>query len=300
MVESLCVAHRFARLPTRPMCGRDSTEPARRSCAALQATLLQAFVFPLIALLLAIAPTRADGPEEVDVALVLAVDISYSMDPDELAIQRKGYVDALRSQQFLEAVRRGAIGKVAITYFEWAGTGTHYVLAPWVIIDGPASANQLAGRLEEQPVRRAYRTSISSAIDMGVKLIEESGVKAMRKVIDVSGDGPNNQGRLVTQARDEAVQKGITINGLPLMLKRPGYLDLDDLDTYYKECVIGGQGAFVIPVRDSAQFANAIRTKLILEVAGLMPPQPLVHRTQARQGPSCVIGERQWQNRMGN
>jgi hypothetical protein len=84
------------------------------------------------------------------------------------------------------------------------------------------------------------------------------------------------------------------------MLKRPGYLDLDDLDTYYKECVIGGQGAFVIPVRDSAQFANAIRTKLILEVAGLMPPQPLVHRTQARQGPSCVIGERQWQNRMGN
>lgn len=314
MVASLCVTHRLDRLPACMARGREWDEPSgrppSRRTSLLKALVRRAFALPLIArsliamsliaMSLLPAPARADGPEEVDVALVLAVDISYSMDPEELAVQRKGYVDALRSEQFLEAVRRGAIGKVAITYFEWAGSGAHYVLAPWVIVDGPESANQLAGRLESQPVRRAYRTSISAAIDMGVKLLEESGVKPMRKVIDVSGDGPNNQGRLVTIARDEAVQKGITINGLPLMLKRPGYLDLSDLDTYYKECVIGGQGSFVIPVRDSAQFANAIRTKLILEVAGLTPPQPLIHRAQARQTSSCLIGERQWQQRMGN
>jgi hypothetical protein len=133
-----------------------------------------------------------------------------------------------------------------------------------------------------------------------MRLLDESGVVPMREVIDISGDGPNNEGRMVTLARDEALARGVTINGLPIMLKRPGYLDIADLDQYYVDCVIGGPGSFVIPVRESFQFPDAIRQKIIMEIAALTPEQPLIHRAQSSGEPDCLIGERQWRERRFN
>ena len=119
-------------------------------------------------------------------------------------------------------------------------------------------------------------------------------------MIDVSGDGANNQGRTVTQARDEAVAKGITINGLPIMLRRPGYLDIPELDAYYKDCVIGGQGSFMVPVRERDQFIEAIKTKILLEIANLTPDQPLITRIQDTPRANCLAGEMQWRDRWNN
>lgn len=243
-------------------------------------------------------PARAET--EVDLALVLAVDISYSMDMDELALQRQGFAEAFRSSLVQDAIKRGMLGKISVVYLEWAGSLDQRVMVPWSIIDGPETANAFADRVAAVPVRRAQRTSISGAIDFSVRILGESGVEATRRVIDVSGDGPNNQGRLVTPARDEAVAQGITINGLPLQLKRPGYLDIPDLDLYFKDCVIGGSGAFMIPVRDKAQFQHAVKTKVLLEVAGLTPPDPLIHPAQDAGRANCFIGESMWRERMGN
>jgi uncharacterized protein DUF1194 len=246
-------------------------------------------------------PARTQTSTEVDLALVLAVDISYSMDEDEQRLQREGYFEALRSPIVLEAIRKGAVGRIAVTYMEWAGTTTQQVIAPWQIIEGRESAEAFIDKIAANPIRRAYRTSVSGAIDYGVKLLDEAPVRAFRRVIDVSGDGPNNQGRFVTLARDEAVAKGITINGLPIVLKRPGYLDIENLDFYYEDCVIGGRGAFMVPIRERNQFADATRNKLLQEIAGLVPDEPLIRPAQARQARiSCVVGERQWNERMGN
>ena len=247
---------------------------------------------------IAAPPARADT--EVDLALVIAVDISYSMDIDELALQREGFANAFRAAQVHDAIRRGMLGKIAVVYFEWAGAWDQRVVVPWTVIDGADSAGSFADKVAEQPVRRAQRTSISGAIDFGAKLLGQSGVAATRRVIDISGDGPNNQGRPVTVARSEALAQGITINGLPIMLKAPGYLDIPELDVYYRDCVIGGQGAFVVPVRQREHFPNAIKTKILLEIAGLTPPAPLIQPVQAGERTDCLIGENQWRTRMGN
>ena len=241
----------------------------------------------------------AGPPEEVDVALVMAVDISYSMDPDELALQRNGYIEAFRSKELHDAIGKGALGKIAVTYVEWAGGGLQYVVRPWKVIDGPAAANAFAEELGEAPQRRGRRTSISAAIDLSVKLLEEAPVTAARRVIDISGDGANNDGRPVTAARDEAGAKGIAINGLPVMLKQAGYFDIENLDVYYKDCVITGIGAFVIPIREKHQFVDATRTKLVREIAEA-PPEASVQKAQASIPTSCLSGERQWRERMGN
>lgn len=243
-------------------------------------------------------PVRADT--EVDLALAIAVDISYSMDLDELALQRQGFADAFRSALVHDAIRRGLVGKIAVAYFEWAGAWDQRVVVPWTVLDGPQSADAFADKVAAQPVRRAQRTSISGAIEFGAKLLGQSGVDAARRVIDISGDGPNNQGRPVTLARADALAQGITINGLPVMLKAPGYLDIPALDVYYKDCVIGGQGAFVVPVREREQFMPAIKTKILLEIAGVTPPAPLVQPAQTGEPSDCMIGETQWRNRMGN
>jgi Protein of unknown function (DUF1194) len=245
------------------------------------------------------ADTRASAIP-VDVELVIAVDVSYSMDPDEQALQREGYVLALTSKEFLQALRHGPHGKIAITYFEWAGQSDQKILMPWRVIDGPESADAVAGEIARAPIRRASRTSISGALRFAKPLFDDSGYRGLRRVIDVSGDGANNAGPLVEIIRDDVLAAGITINGLPIMLKRPytGTMDIDNLDEYYEDCVIGGPGAFVIPIREREKFIEATRTKLILEVAGRQP-EPQIVPTASRARVSCTIGERLWQERWG-
>lgn len=246
-------------------------------------------------------PARAGAESEVDLALVIAVDVSYSMDPDEQELQRQGFVEAFRSGLVHDAIRRGMLGRIAVAYFEWAGAADQQIVLPWTVIDDPESAMAFAGALAEKPTRRASRTSVSGGIDFGVGLLAQSGFSAARRVVDVSGDGPNNQGRPVTAARDEAVAKGITVNGLPIMLKSPGPWDIPDLDLYYRDCVIGGQGAFLVPVRERGQFVQAVKTKVLLEIAGRAPPEPLVRPAQAAEKRvNCMAGELRLQNRWGN
>jgi hypothetical protein len=237
----------------------------------------------------------------VDVELVLAVDVSYSMDPDEQALQREGYVLALTSREFLDALRHGMHGRVAVTYFEWAGAADQKILVPWRLIDGPASAQAVADEIGGAPYRRAYRTSISGALSFAAPLFAGSGYHGVRRIIDVSGDGANNQGMPVTLVRDELVSQGFTINGLPIMLKRPSAatMDIENLDVYYEDCVIGGPGSFVIPIKEREKFKEATRTKLVLEVAGLAPRPRVVPAAAAEPRVSCTIGERMWQQRWG-
>ena len=236
----------------------------------------------------------------VDVELVIAVDVSYSMDPDEQALQREGYVLALTSKEFLQALRQGAHGKIAVTYFEWAGQSDQKILMPWRVIDGPESADAVAAEIARAPYRRASRTSISGSLRFAKPLFDDSGYKGLRRVIDLSGDGANNAGPLVEITRDDVLAAGITINGLPIMLKRPytGTMDIENLDEYYEDCVIGGPGAFVIPIREREKFIEATRTKLVLEVAGRQP-DPQIVPTASRARVSCTIGERLWQERWG-
>ena len=267
--------------------------------------LARLFAVALLAMFPGAMANSADERPQVDVELVLAVDISYSMDYDELALQREGYILALTSEQFIDALRRGPLGKIAVTYVEWAGSGEQQVVVPWQLIDSPASADEYAARLKAAPIRRAYRTSISGALKFSAELFGTT-YKGIRRVIDVSGDGTNNQGDLVEPTRDDVLRKGITINGLPIMLKTPlaSMIDVPDLDVYYEDCVIGGPGAFLVPVRERYQFADAIRNKLILEVAGIMPrknafAEHLVQPVVSPPRVSCTIGEQMWQRRWG-
>ena len=206
---------------------------------------------------------------------MLAVDVSYSMDPDEQALQREGYRLALTSKEFLSALREGINGKIAITYIEWAGEFDQKVIMPWRLIDGPEAADAVAAEIGRAPYRRASRTSISGGLNFARGLFDHSGYRGLRRVIDVSGDGANNSGPLIVPTRDAVVAAGITINGLPLLLKRPyrGTMDIEHLDWYYEDCVIGGPGAFVVPIRDRAQFIEATRHKLVLEISNRQPEQ---------------------------
>jgi Protein of unknown function (DUF1194) len=245
-------------------------------------------------------PARA-VETNVDVELVIAVDVSYSMDPDEQVLQREGYITGLTSQEFLDALHQGMHGKIAVTYFEWAGAGDQKIVVPWRVIDGPASAQAFADEIAQAPYRRAYRTSISGALRFAQPLFEGSGFRGFRRVIDVSGDGANNQGLPVTLVRDEVLERGITINGLPILLKRPSAatMDIDNLDVYYEDCVIGGPGAFMIPIKEREQFREATRTKLVLEIASREPPVRVIPAAASAPRVSCLIGERMWQERWG-
>ncbi len=237
----------------------------------------------------------------VDVELVLAVDVSYSMDLDELAIQREGYAQAIVSKEFLQALKTGPNGKVAITYFEWAASSDQKIIIPWRVIDGPETADAVANEIMKAPIRRASRTSISGAINFAMPLFDANPYRGLRRVIDISGDGPNNNGTPVTGARDAALEKGITINGLPIMVKEPSYstMDIEDLDFYYEDCVIGGPGSFVVAIKDRDKFKEAIRTKLLLEVAGRTPEHRVVPVADKEPRVSCLIGEKIWQDRWG-
>jgi hypothetical protein len=252
------------------------------------------------------APRFADLPKaadsvEVDVELVMAVDISYSMDMDELALQREGYAQAIASQEFLNALKQGTHGKIAVTLVEWAGVSDQRVVVPWRLIEGGPSAQAVSDEMARAPVRRAYRTSISGALMFSAALFENNGFRGIRRVIDVSGDGTNNQGPLVTQVRDDVIARGIVINGLPIMLKepQPNSIDIKDLDIYYEDCVIGGPGAFVVPIRERDKFKDAIRTKLVLDIARHDGAASVMPAAADAPRISCTIGEQMWQRRWG-
>jgi len=220
---------------------------------------------------------------------------------DELKLQRDGYVEALTSPEFLNALKQGMHGKVAITLIEWAGANEQRIVLPWRLVNGPASAQTVAAELAAAPVRRAFRTSISGALLFSAPLFEGNGFAGIRRVIDVSGDGTNNQGPLVHLTRDEVVAKGIVINGLPVMLKepQPGSVDLKDLDIYFEDCVIGGPGAFVVPIREREKFKEAIRTKLVLDIADRSGAPRVIPAAAQSPRISCTIGEQMWQRRWG-
>jgi hypothetical protein len=235
----------------------------------------------------------AQGGGEVDVELVLAVDTSRSMDFEEVRIQREGYVEALKHREFIDAVRSGLIGKIAISYFEWAGEVVPNSVIDWQVIENEQDAAAFAAKLEARPIATQRRTSISAAIAQGTTMIVANSYAGMRQVIDVSGDGPNNIGQPVLPVRDKAIEAGIVINGLAIMLRPSG--TPGGLDRYYGDCVIGGPGAFVLPVHQVEDFSVAIRRKLVMEISGVSPEPPLM-RIAAEPSIDCTIGERLWQD----
>jgi hypothetical protein len=251
-----------------------------------------------LALLLAL-PARAEAPVEVDLELVLAVDVSRSMSPGELEIQRQGYATALVSPEVTGAIRNGFLGRIGVIYLEWAGSNAHRVIADWTLIESPADADAFAARIARSVNPSMRRTSISGALLFARERLEDSPFEAPRQVIDVSGDGPNNQGHPVLAARDLLVSEGVTINGLPLMTNEGfgGAWYLPDLDLYYQACVIGGPGAFVVPVYDWSQFASAVRRKLVLEISGLAASGLRPAQAAAPTAYDCLIGEKIWERR---
>jgi hypothetical protein len=273
-----------------------------------RSSLLFALPFALVCavsgLVLAAPPVgRGDGrAADVDVELVLAVDVSYSMDPEEQALQREGYIKALSSTEFLRALRQGIHGKIAITYFEWAGVNIQKVIVPWRVIEGPESADAFGAEIAHAPYTRAMRTSISGALTFALPLFESNPYRGLRRVLDVSGDGTNNNGPPVTVIRDQVLEKGITINGLPIMLNRPnmGFADIENLDVYYEDCVSGGPGSFVVPIKNREQFVEATKTKRVLEVAGLVPAARVIPVASDKPRVSCLIGEKIWNERWGD
>jgi hypothetical protein len=244
-------------------------------------------------------PTAVRAAEQVDVELVLAVDVSLSMSPDELEIQRRGYAAALTDPDVIEAIRDGTHGRIAVTYVEWAGQSTQHVIVPWTMIASREDAVAFVQKLTANPPNSARRTSISGALLFAGDLFAESSFRGAKRVVDVSGDGANNQGPPVDAVRDAVAAQGVTINGLPLMTSggTPSVFDIDDLDVYYTNCVIGGPGAFMIPVNSWDQFPRAVRRKLVLELAETPPEAPEIITVAAEPGYDCQVGEKMWRDR---
>lgn len=242
---------------------------------------------------------------EVDVELLLLVDVSRSMSSNELEIQRRGYAESLISPEVLKAINGGMIGHVAIAYVEWAGAYSQRVVQDWAIIRSEQDAQAFARAIAMNPGQGMRRTSISAALTSGAGYFYKNGFTGLRRVIDVSGDGPNNDGRPVALARDAVVAQGITINGLPLMTRDGlgGRWSIENLDAYYRDCVVGGPGAFVVPVLEWSEFAAAVRKKLVLEIAGTTPQPPSLFSFSepsdrvipAQASADCLIGEKIWE-----
>ncbi|MEM9197405.1 MAG: DUF1194 domain-containing protein [Pseudomonadota bacterium] len=264
---------------------------------------LLALLLPLIAVQTVRAQDAPAYDMEVDVELVLAVDVSRSMSPRELEIQRRGYAEALSSDEVIRVIETGMLGRVAIVYIEWAGSFSQRVIVDWTLIDGPEPARAFATKLTSRFDPALRRTSISGGLTFAAGLFADNGYEGLRRVIDVSGDGPNNMGNPVLPVRDAVVAQGIIINGLPLMTREGmgAQWHLDDLDEYYRHCVIGGPMSFVIPVLDWDEFAAAVKRKLVLELAGRAPPaQPRLIRASEEPGYDCLIGEKIWERLRDN
>jgi hypothetical protein len=282
--------------------------PVTAMVLALIVVLALAMAVPVRAL----AGSAAEADEVVDVELVLAVDVSLSMSPSELNIQREGYMAALVHERVIAAIRGGLHGKIAVTYVEWAGETSQRLVVPWTRIASRKDAEAFVALLTATPARSARRTSISSGLLFAESLFENNGFRGMKRVVDVSGDGPNNQGPPVDATRDGLVARGIVVNGLPLMTNSgmTTRFDVPDLDRYYAHCVIGGPGSFVIPVTEWSHFPETIRRKLVLELAG----RPTIETASSGRDTKvvtvvarpaqaladdydCLIGEKMWQDR---
>jgi len=222
--------------------------------------------FTAFFLALWLAAPASSQPNSVDLALVLAVDASGSVDQERFELQKQGYVAAFRHRRVIEAIQSGPAQGIAVIMMQWTGPAQQVTVVPWIRISDAASANALADAIAQAP-RRLYGggTSISGAIDTSMALLFDNPFKAARRVVDISGDGANNRGRPASLARDDAVRAGVGINGLPIMALEP------DLDTYYSQNVIGGPGAFMIVAKSYDTFADAILKKLIAEIANLPP-----------------------------
>lgn len=221
----------------------------------------------LLALVVGGAGVRAEVP--VDLELVLAVDVSGSVSDDRFALQQRGYASAFRDARLLQAIRSGAARSIAVTMTQWTGPAMQIQVLPWSVISDEASMLAFADAIEKTP-RQLFGggTSISGAIDHAMTLFVQGPYKGNRRVIDVSGDGANNRGRPAADARDEAVAKGVSINGLPILVLEPF------LDEYYWANVVGGPNAFVVAVESDEAFAAAVLKKLIIEVSVLPRPDP--------------------------
>ena len=228
----------------------------------------------------------------MDLELALGIDVSGSVDDQEAVLQRNGYIAAFRHPSVVDAIQHGSLGRIAVSYYEWAGFGHMKIIAPWTLIGDKASAAAFAKALTVEHPETARRTAIAAAISFGAGYFDGNGFVARRRVLDISGDGPNNWGDRVDNARDEAVARGVTINGLPIVNDRPtfsGRPPMRNLDLYYRDCVIGGPGAFYTVARDFKDFARAVLRKLILEIAGRQPAAPLRRRAGSRQDNPLLI-----------
>jgi hypothetical protein len=243
-----------------------------------------AFTVAVVLTLLALrapAARAADGaPVAVDAAIVLAADVSRSIDDEEYALERRGYADAIQSQQLLDSISTGPHGAIALAYVEWAGDGEEKVVVDWAVIRNQADAHAFVGAMATAPRSFIGRTAIGAAIDFSFSLFAESAFETGRRVIDVSGDGTNNQGRFVTEARDAAVGAGAVINGLAIFNQKAagtgGYLAMHTnppggIEKYYRDNVIGGPGAFVVQIDDFRSFGEAMMRKLVNEIADARP-----------------------------
>lgn len=213
--------------------------------------------------------------EPVDLLLVLAADVSRSVDSQKFQLQREGYAAALANPRVLDAIQSGRRGRIGVLFLEWSGLGNQKVVIDWMLVDGPKAAQAFGDRLLESPRSFADRTSISGGIDAAVAQLARAPFEAQRRTIDVSGDGTNNAGRDVGQARDEAVALGISINGLVILSETPLPWNPEHtnppggLTKYYRDNVVGGPGSFVLEAKDFSSFGEAIVKKMIAEIAEL-------------------------------
>jgi hypothetical protein len=254
---------------------------------------------PVLGVVVLAAASAARAQERVDLELALAIDVSGSIDNDEAALQRDGYLKALVDPKVLQAISGGERKRIAITYFEWASYSYQRLIVDWAVISDQASAEAFAKKLAAMPISTERWTSISGAIEFAMKRFEASPYKGTRRVIDISGDGRNNNGRDLEETRGEALAQGIIINGLPIVNDRPtrwGTPPERDLDLYYRDSVIGGPGAFFIVADGFQSFANAIRTKLVREIAANEAPSlagvPALRRSGLCCGFAIQLAER--------
>ncbi len=224
-----------------------------------------------------VLPCAARAAQPVDLELVIATDVSRSIDQNEARLQREGVADAFLSQDVIEAIRSGILGRIAVAYIDWSSGEFNRVVIDWRVVSDQTSANAFAQDLLRASPTYGQRTSISDALEMAAHMIDSNAFEGTRRAIDVSGDGPNNAGPRVDAVRDQVVARRIVINGLPIKNENDrfdGHFYLEDLDLYYRGCVTGGPGSFVEVAHDFKDFARAIKKKLILEIAGRTPESP--------------------------